>query len=183
MKSKFQNIILVMMIGLSISVFTSCNKDDEKIIENENETVDAILGTWQIDESNVEMTSGAEAYILFLTTTYGMSADSAQVMLDMIISYDYGSEQIDGTITFNSDKFYQITINDTITNGTWLKSMDGKMLTMSFEGEDDQIFNIRELTNTTLVLGSLIESEYVDLDDNGSQETLLELEMYLHLSK
>lgn len=183
MKSKIQNIILLMMIGLSISVITSCNKDDKNIIETENETIDAIVGEWQINESNMEMTSGQEAYILFLTTTYDVSADSAQIILDLFMSDYFEIEQINGTITFNSDQTYQITSNDSNENGTWLKSIDGKMITISSEGEEDQLLNIRELTNTTLVLSILMESEYFDLDENGSEETLLEFEVVLHLSK
>jgi len=183
MFSKFKNILLVIIIAFSISVISSCSKDDEKIIETDDETVDALIGAWDISESNIEMTTGADEYILYLTTFYGVSADSAQVMLDLFMDNYFDIEQIVGVITFNSDQTYLITTDDSNESGTWLKSMDGKMLTISSEGEDDQILNIWELTNATLVLGFLMESEYFDLDENGSEETLFEFEMLLHLSK
>lgn len=170
-KSLFTPFILLSLVTL-LFLASSCESDDKEATEAD------LIGTWIIDESEVEVEIEGLSLLQFLITTLMISEEEAQAMIDEFTS-EIGD--INGTITFNEDNTYTLTDEDYSEDGTWELSEDGTELQITEDGEMTT-FNIESLSSTSMVF-SWEEEEYVDMNGDGTDETLITLVFELWLSK
>ena len=171
------NFLIVM--SLSILLFTSCETDEGEKVQSD------LIGTWTIDESTVDMTIGGVSLVTFLMNTYQASEAEAKAFADIIMA-EFESE-ISGTITFNGDNTYQAKMGDEVENGTWSVSSDGNTLTITGVDDDGTTYSddliIVSVSSSMLVVSPPAETEDIDLDDDGVNETTMQIALELTLTK
>ena len=180
MKNLFIKSNLLVALIASLFIITSCETNDGESFESD------LIGTWNIDDSSFEVTVDGVSLINFLMTTYQVTQQEAQAFIN-IFTADLG-EDASGSITFKKDNTYNVVDGNYTESGTWSISSDGKTLTIT--GTEDNgtdtytdDFTIVTLTSMKMVLTIAEESEMVDLDDDGIDETKLDIIMELVLSK
>lgn len=158
-KSIFKNTLLILM-GLVVLTFTSCDKDSDG-----DKNADNILGVWTITSSSFDATINDVDIIQYFMDAFGVS----QAIAESITEDFY--EDITGTANFKADGTYTMTTNGSVDNGTYKMSADNSKMTMD-EGTVDEItVNIVTLTSTKLEL-SFTETEVEDMDEDGIDDTL-----------
>jgi hypothetical protein len=169
---------LLLLIGFSLVIFSSCETDDN----NGGDNGSGLVGKWTIDDSEASVTVGGVDFLTYLVNTMGIPQEQAE----MIAGYMTGSSGAasTGTITFNEDGTYTAMVDGDSESGNWSLSSDGKVLTITGTDDDgsysDELI-VESLTSSKLVLVLPIESEDVDMDDDGVNETTLDYSMKLIL--
>ena len=176
MKNPLLSLFLILTFGLSIIIGTSCKKISEDIT-----AANALIGLWRPGGTSVEIKVEEIGIIEYLMTEFGYSEEEAQDIRDDIIA-----DAVDinlKSITFYGDKTYhEIKTDKREEEGLWSVSVDGKILTLYFEDEEDNI-TILEQTSSKLKLQLPTIYEDVDFDDNGVNESALEIIVEQDLSK
>lgn len=72
-------------------------------------------------------------------------------------------EELNSTMTFNSDGKFAATSRDQKMDGTWEMAEDGKSLTLNFKENEKEVWNLAELTDTKLVYTQGKEKEKIEL--------------------
>jgi len=72
-------------------------------------------------------------------------------------------EELNATMTFNTDGKFAATARDEKMEGKWEMAEDGKSLTLTFEENDKEVWNIQELTDAKLVYTQGDEKEKIEL--------------------
>lgn len=175
MKNTLSKLGFIFTLVLSIIIVTSCNKESE----GEKATND-LLGTWTFSGTDVELTANGQDIIDYMTSDFGYTQEQAQMLVDI---YTAGIEAGNtGTINFKDDNTYHMVSPDGNEDGTWSMSEDGNTLTVKFEQETDNL-TVVSLSSSALTLKLPSETEEVDFDDDGDNETTLEIKMELKLTK
>jgi hypothetical protein len=165
------------VIAVAIVTISSCKKDNED--ENNNSSNNpSLVGTWTISESTVNITANGMDIVEYMMNTFGYTQEQAQLIEDfLLLDIENGYS---GTITFNSDNTYNVVTPDDTENGTWSLSGDGKTLTLTYEDGTDNL-TVVSLTSTTLILQQPTETEMIDFDDDGIDETTMQLDAQIKL--
>jgi len=168
---------LILFIGLSTVLVSSCKKEDEA-----NQSENSLVGTWTMGQTSVDITVDGIDVIQYLTTNFDISQEVAQGAVDSIVNEINESNK--GTIAFKADNSYHLSFTNTTEeeDGNWSVSSDGNTLNLYFENEESNL-PILSLTASTVLIGLPTEYEEVDVDDDGLNETILKLDMELSLSK
>ena len=171
--------IFLIAISFSLVFFNSCETDDDEQVKSD------LIGTWTIDDSDVEIKVGGVDLVDYLMEMFDIPQEHAQDFADLF-SDDYGSVDA-GTITFKEDNTYQVNFGDDVENGTWSVSSDGKTLTITETDGDGEVYvdnlTITSLTSSMLVLTLPTETEEIDLDEDGVNETTMEISVVITLTK
>jgi hypothetical protein len=171
---------LLVLMTFSLVYFSSCESDDN----NGGGKGSDLIGKWTIDDSEVSVTVEGVDFVTYLVESMGMTQEQAE-MIAGFMTGGTGSAPT-GTITFNEDGTYSAMVDGDAESGTWSLSSDGKVLTISGTDEDgsysDELM-VESLTSSKLVLVLAEETEDVDMDDDGVDETTLEYNMKLILVK
>ncbi len=176
MKNPFLNLLLILVFGLSIAIGTSCMKISEDVT-----AANALIGLWRPGGTSVETKVGDVDIIEYLMTNFGYSEEEAKDIRDDIIADVLGINL--GSITFYGDKAYhEIRYDQSEEKGLWSVNVDGKILTLYFENEEDNL-TILEQTSSKLKLQLPTIYEDVDFDDDGVNESTLEIIVVQNLSK
>lgn len=175
MKNTLSKLALIFILGFLVVLVPSCKKDD-------NTPKSEIIGTWNFLEPEVIITVGGIDMLQYLMSL-GLSAEEAQAALDQFAA-EFASD-INGTIAFNEDNTYHVSLMDSgdDDDGTWSITNNGKTLTLDSQGSDEDNLSIITLTTNSLILGLPLITEKVDFDDDGVDETTLNIEVQLNLSK
>lgn len=176
MKNPLLIITLILVFSLSSSLVSSCKKISENVY-----AANALVGVWRLGGTTVEITVEGVDIIEYLMTTYGYTEDEAQEIKDDII--DDVFDNYINSITFYGDKTFQATMIDRAEeSGTWSVNADGKTLDLYFE-EEEVSLTILEQTSSSLKLQFPAKFEDVDIDDDGVNETTLEINIEQDLTK
>jgi hypothetical protein len=171
--------IFLIAISFSLVFFNSCETDDDEQVKSD------LIGTWTIDDSDVEIKVGGVDLVDYLIEMFDIPQEQAQDIADLL-SGDYGDVEA-STITFNEDNTYQVNFGDGVENGTWSVSSDGKTLTITEVNDDGEDYvdnlTITSLTSSMLVLTLPTETEEIDLDEDGINETTMEISVVITLTK
>jgi len=113
---------------------------------------------------------------------FGIGSEEAQTELDIIIAEV--QQSLAGNIVFNDNKSYHLSLpfENEEEDGTWSISSDGNTLNLYFENEEDNL-HIISLESYLLVLQLPTNKEEADLDEDGINETVLDIYIELNLSK
>ncbi len=177
MKNPFLIYAVILVLSLSTILVSSCKKEDEL-----NETENALVGTWTMGQTSVEITVDGMDVIEYLITVFDIPEAEAQAAVDSIISEI--NESSAGTIAFKADNSYHLNFTNTSEeeDGTWSVSSDGNTLNLYFENEENNL-PILSLTASSALIGIPTEYEDIDVDDDGVNETTLKIDMELNLTK
>ena len=147
-----------------------------------SEATNLLIGTWSIDETIAEVSVDGVDIVTYLVNNYGYDADSAQTELDLFTELMHWENE--GTINFKSDNTYyaEFTNTNESEDGTWTITNDGKTLKIFFDNEEDRL-NIQNLSASAATFNLPTETEDADLDDDGVNETTLDINVSLKLSK
>lgn len=177
MKNTLLNSALILILSFSIVLISSCKKEDE-----DDAVKDDLIGTWTLGETSVEITVGNMDVIQYMVAIFGFPENEAQMAVDSLIT-EINNDNT-GTINFEEDNTYHLILTNSNEEeyGTWSVSNNGNTLNLYFyDGEDN--LPILSLTASSLHLEIPTEFEDVDLDDDGVNETTLEIGGDLRLSK
>jgi hypothetical protein len=175
MKNPLLKSALIFSLVLSIVIGNSCKKDEET-----NEAINNLLGTWTINNSDVNLSVDGVDLVTYMVDNFGYSQQEAETLVSYF-KLAIGADS-QGTINFKDDNTYQLINSDGEENGSWSVNDEGSILTLEFAGEVDNL-NIVSLTSSNLKLTVPTESEEVDLDDDGDVETTVDVDIELNLSK
>lgn len=159
---------------MGLTVFSSCDKDDEKTSENK------LLGTWTVTEADLDIEVNDMPLLDYLVDYLDLSEEEAVIYAAAFESI-YSDFATDGLkITFNSNNTYTGEMpGEAPQNGTYSLSADGKTLTLDGGTEDESQVSIISLTSTTLEVKQEEEGEE-DFDEDGEDESLkIKVEMTL----
>ncbi len=168
---------LLLLFGVVILIAASCDKlsDGEKAEEN-------LIGEWASSSVSAEISVGGVDLLHLLVTTAGLSETEADSIVNDVFSEIVESVS-GGTITFNEDHTYNSFFEGEHTSGTWEINSDGSTLTMDSGTDDEEELFIESISSTTFVVKLPDESEEADLDDDGVNETTLDMKVELTLTK
>ena len=170
MKKAFLFINWVLIIGLVLFSFSSCNKEEETAQDN-------LIGKWTISDVNLDIDIGGKTVTQYYVEVAGYSeADAATIaaLFDAALN-----ESFSGTVEIKSDHTYITTLDGTEDTGTWELSSDGKKLTLDAGTADQAIFDVISVTKNLLHI-NFMESETQDLNEDSVPETIsIEVDMTL----
>ena len=176
MKKSFTTVILVLVFSLSFSLVSSCTKISENVY-----AANALVGVWRLAGTTIEITVEEVDVIEYLMITFGYTEDEAQEIKDDIVDGIF--DNYINSITFYGDKTFQATMSDYAKeSGTWSMSADGKTLKLFFK-EEEVSLTILEQTSSALKLRFPTKFEDVDIDEDGVNETTLEINIEQGLTK
>ena len=165
------------LVLLTSAVFiSSCEKATENVAVEK-----ALVGLWRFGEKTGSVTVDGMDFIQYATTTFGLTEEEAQEVLDDIIDdvLWYTSREI----MLNGEKTYQLTIyNVGETYGTWLVSADGETLKLTGDNEVANL-TILEIAARALLLRFPTGHQEVDIDGDGENETIVDINMEMTLKK
>lgn len=167
-KSILKNSLLILM-GLVVLTFTSCEKDSDTTPEPEVK-VNKIIGTWTIESTSVELEINDLDLIQYFIQIFGLSQAEAEYFATEFIGSAI-EEDVTGTASFKEDGSYTMITNGETQNGTYKMSDDNSKMTMDEDTADEIIFDIITLTSTKLEF-SFTETEVDDFDEDGTADTL-----------
>lgn len=175
MKNSVQNLAILCFLSFGILFSTSCSKEDAN-----EETTNDLLGTWTVGQSTVDLTVGGVDLVEHMTTTLEIPQQQA----DLIVSFFTTAMQQGsvGTITFKDDNSYQFVNAEGTENGTYSIGNDGQTLTLNYENEVENLTIVSQ-SSSSMQLALPQESEEVDLDGDDVNETTIDINMTLNLSK
>ena len=176
MKNPLLSLILIIVVSLSLVISSSCKKISEDIT-----AANALVGLWRPGGTSVEIKVSEVDIIEYLMSNFGYSEEEAKDIWDDIIEdvLDLNLE----SITFYGDKIYhEIRTDKSEEEGLWSVSADGKILTLYFEDEEDNL-TILEQTSSKLTLQLPTIYEDIDFDDDGVNESVVEIIVEQNLSK
>lgn len=160
----------LLWMGFLFLVLTACKDDEDEVTPSER-----ITGEWEIQSSDVEVSINDQDYITFIQQADNLSDEEKnqaiqEIQLQIQLITQYLNQTLGSTITFNANNTYEEGGGDT---GTWSLSTDGNTLTMDPDNsQEDLVFEVQTLTNTSLIL--LYEEEIQDdLDMDGEEDTLV----------
>ncbi|HLF33963.1 MAG TPA: lipocalin family protein [Cyclobacteriaceae bacterium] len=170
MKKAFLFLNWVLIVGLLLINFTSCNKEEETAQDN-------LIGTWTISDVTLDTDIGGKTVIQYFVEVLGFSeADAAtySAIFDAALE-----ESFSGTVEIKSDNTYITTIDGNTDTGTWELSSDGKKLTLDGGTADEAIFDVISLTKNLLHI-NFTETQTEDLNEDTVPETItMEVDMTL----
>lgn len=176
---KFSNILFGLFIITFLAGIASCNKDDDGDDSNLT-TKELLIGTWSVDNFDLNIKVGAQSLIDYLVEVEGISPSEASAQVEIFESFI--EAEVTGTITFKSDNTYVSNFGDGSTSGTWSLSPDEKTLTLT-EGADTTVLKINSITANTLRV-AIAESSLEDLDeDPETPDVLISIEILITLTK
>jgi len=185
MKISVLKIAFIFVFSFSIILASSCKKEnDGENAGNANEVEKSLFGKWIMAEqsSPVTITVYDISFIDYVMSEYGIGSEEAQAELDMLIAEV--QQSLEGNIVFNDNKSYHLSMpfENEEEDGTWSISSDGKTLNLYFENEESNLY-IVSLESHLLVLQLPTNKEDIDLDEDGVNETVLDIYVELKLSK
>ncbi|MEX0987409.1 MAG: hypothetical protein WD052_08030 [Bacteroidales bacterium] len=141
-----------------------------------------LVGTWNIDDVSAEISVAGINITQFLIATYEYSSDSAEAMMDSLVSEF--SEGISGTITFSADYNYVISGSEIEGSGTWSLDTETDLLSLQETGDTElEILTVETLNATTLIVTLPAEDEELDLNGDGEDETTVDISIVIEMSK
>ncbi|MFC0604290.1 lipocalin family protein [Winogradskyella pulchriflava] len=179
---------LLVLLVLSLTVFSSCSDDDS----DSNSTSGELLGVWEMVEMEYTGTSVTAVQGQDFTTSYdgvGSNMDTTMEITEnpnnLLFS---GSYDIDLTFSFVGQTQNQtVSLDDVESVSTWTRSgntltIDGDFATI--EGVDlgevqTQDYTIEELTDNTLVLTSSINQVVT----NQGVDNDVSIEIYMRFTR
>lgn len=165
---------LVCTLFFGIVLFQSCSDDDEV---NQAD----LIGIWNVNDVEADITVNELDIIQYLTEEAGYSTQEA-IIFEGIYRAFYEATVAEATFEFKADNSYEVKIpNQDDETGTWTLNSNATILTIDEGTNDEAIINIQTLTSNTLVV-VFEEEEIDDLDEDGTDETLL-VNVTLNLSK
>ncbi len=179
MKNILSKFALILILGFLVVLMPSCKKDD-------NTPKSEIIGTWTFGETEVIITAGGIDMVQYLMSNFGLSTEEAQAVIELFMA-ENDLEELDfaGTIAFNEDNTYResLTGSNEDSDGTWEITNNGKTLNLDSQASDEDKLSIITLTSNSLILGLVSITEQVDFNDDGVDETTINIEIQLNLSK
>ena len=163
----------LLIICLAIILFAGCNKKEQVATGD-------IVGLWTVSSSTVDITVGTQPIKQYLIDNFGYSDADAQTLIDyftVLILQDYT-----GTIEFYSDYYYDSYIGE-YSDGEWSISSDEKTITLDAGTIWEMTLEVVSLTPNLVVIKLPPQTEDVDLDNNGSDETTVTIIIELTLTK
>jgi hypothetical protein len=160
---------------LFLFVTTSCDLFDKET------TIDTsqLVGVWTISDADVVPEIGGLPIKNYFTDVLGMSGLEAEAFA--VIYESFLKESFSGTIEFRDDNTYIFSVAGEIEDGTWALNSEGNKIIIDGGTDNEQLFSILELTNSTLKV-SFDELTMEDLDDNPDTEEVevaMKIEMTL----
>ncbi len=116
-----KNLKITSCIIVIVMFFVSCSQKPSEMI----------LGEWKISDIQSSEEIDEE-----LVETYKQTIEEMKASSKMVI-------KADGT--------FENTISETSSTGKWLLSEDGKTLTMTYDGGNEEVSTVNELTESKLV--------------------------------
>ncbi len=121
MEKYIHKLLLLLVLPLSVIMFTGCGGDDDDDIGSE----DDLIGTWKSTGATIEFTIGDQDIVEWFAEQLGLSDAEAAQLADL---FEEGfSEGFSGTITFNSDGTYSSNFEGDVETGDW--TLSGSTLT------------------------------------------------------
>jgi len=175
MKNPLLTLALIFTLSLTIIIASSCSKEtDSEKAKND------LIGTWTIDNTTSDLTVGGVDLVTYMTTNFDYTQQEAETLVNAFIAaIDVSNE---GTINFRDDDTYRITTPDETEDGTWSVNDDGNKLILVYDDGTDNL-TIVNLSSSDLTVSFPTETEDVDLDDDGDDETTINIDMTVDLSK
>ncbi len=142
--------------------FNACSDDDE---ESSNAS---IVGEWTVKDVTADVTVDGEDITDFFVSL-GYTQAEAEAYVTLLTSE---MTSLAGTVELKEDGTYETNFDgeDTYT-GVWELSSDKTTLTMDKGTEDEMIFDVVTLTDSSLTLETT-DSESMDMDLDGTNETM-----------
>lgn len=160
-------LLLVLVVGML--AFQACNNDDEENTEAE------IVGVWEIDNLDFDVLINNQSLSEFL------GDDSGQ--FETLFTAELEAEFENSTFEFKSDNSYEVTQpGEPTETGTWSINSDGSQLTLDAGSSDAGTFNIKSISNTSLILNVEEADDSEDLDGDGTADEI-KIIMDLYLAK
>jgi hypothetical protein len=156
MKLKLLSLRLFSLVLVTGLMFTSCKKDSDP--------VDDIVGSWSWQGATFDIMIGNKTLTQYLVEDGGYTATDAATLAAI---YEEGLEDdFSGTIQVRDDQTYTSTLGGESDSGTWSLSSDRKKLTIDSETDGPFVFDVAELTSSTMKLQA--SDTYTD-DFNGDE--------------
>lgn len=176
MLKRLLRIRILILINLVFILISSCQKISEDV-----DVANALTGHWKVKETSIDITAGGIDMIQYLTTNFGYSADESQAIYDSLTETIL--ENTFETIIFDQEKIFLLNADkDDEEGGSWSVSVDGEMLFLYFEYEQEES-EIIDITAQLLILKPSTKYQEVDFDNDGVDETTLEINLEQNLSK
>ena len=179
MKNPIFTFSLIIAFSISVVFISSCKKDED----NTESTTNMLVGTWSMDETELDITVGGVDIVDHLVDEFNYERDSAQAQMDFAEAFI--SWENEGTVDFKSDKSYHLTFDNNDQDeedGTWSVTDNGNTLRLVNGNETDDI-KILSISSTAAQFGLPDETEEADLDDDGVNESTLLIKSKLRLNK
>lgn len=181
MNKQLFKLALLLIISTSIISISSCKKD-----KNDDNQTNSIIGIWTFNNTMVNTTVGGMDLVEYLTTNFDITTEEAQAYKDLL-KEDYPVEDTNtATVEFKADESYHIATIDMTDeeNGSWSMSSDGKMLSLVDSDQYQTDLEIVSLTTSSFILTTILDkSDEFDFDQDGVNETTIDIIAELHLSK
>lgn len=168
----------LLMLFITPLFFQACNNDDEVTRK------DLLTGTWVIESAALSDYSITISSITLTRETiqnnplFADDADDFEALLEQLSDELFPTGT---TITFNEDNSYILANSGSAANiqDTWALSTDEQSITVQLGDDDitddalDQlVFNITEITNTSLTLMLTIGEDELELGLDGDDLTI-----------
>ncbi len=156
--------LLLLLLPMSVILFTGCGDDDD-----DDGGEDDLIGTWTVTGADLEIMVGGQTLQEYLEDQ-GFSSIEASALANLL-EEEFLGDDFTGTLTVNSDGTYSTDIGGESDSGEW--TLNGDVLTITSEDpdEDIQMLTVTTLNSSTLVVEQT-DTEGIDVDDDGSEETL-----------
>ncbi len=168
MEKKLRRFFIVLFLGLSVGLMTSCTKDNNGDVNSAN-----LVGKWTVSSQTIDITINDQPIMDYLTGTMGLTQDLAQSFSDAMTSSEGGTPT--GYVEIKDDGTYSSTMGldagAPAETGTWELSSDGKTLTLDKGTENEGTAEITTLTSSKLVM-IVSDEQSQDINQDGTDETL-----------
>lgn len=161
---KSLNYFLSILFACSLLLLSNCGT------EGEADPQDQFVGTWSLDQTNVDFTVDGKSLEQFLLDD-GATADEVQQAQELLLAFiedEFGTE---GEIKLNADNTYSATFGSDTDTGTWAYNDATGILTInSNDGQQD--IDVKSITPSTLII-AIEEILIGDINDDGTDEDIL----------
>jgi hypothetical protein len=144
MKSKLLNPKTISLILSAIFILSACKKNDD-----EDPTAN-LIGTWNTSSSNFSAKVGDQPMVQYFVTVMGRTQTDAQLTTNLF--YLMLQQAFTGSVTYKADNTYTATLGGDNTTGTWSLSADAKKLTIDPANDPAFVFDVVQLSSTTMQL-------------------------------
>jgi hypothetical protein len=145
------------------------------------------VGTWTLESYDTELTINNQDYVTYIQQLPDLS-DEEKALAIALVEFQIQQElesiniPVGTTFQFKADKNYEVKVpNEAAETGNWMLSEEGTTLTIDEGTQDEIVFEVDTLTDTSLVLSiEIVEQD--DIDQDGEVDTLV-AKFILNLSK